>query len=789
MKFATTFAMVLLICVQGSAQNGDLSKVVRETVTVPKFAASPVIDGKLDDEIWKQAAVLKDLIQTGPADHVKASKPTEVYIGYDATHLYVAFKCWDERDKIRSSVVQRDGVFGDDHVQFWLDTYNDQRRAYNFAFNPLGIQMDGIQTEGQGTDYNVDVLFESKGVVEDWGWSVEVKVPFKSLRYSAGKGKFWGFNASRTISRLNNEFNSWVALPRGAPGFLNKFGKITGLDEIKAERTLEVIPTFTLKETGTRIVRDPPGTDPTLTRFLNPAIEPDFGFTVKYSISSNITLDAAYNPDFADTEADAPVVEANQRFPIYFSEKRPFFLEGVDIFKTPIEAVYTRRVENPDVAAKLTGKIGKTSFGIFGALDDPLFNQFEKNAYAGVLRVKRDIAKESSLGFLATSYHYPEMHNEVAGFDGKWKIDKQSEFRGQVLGSTSRNFHYDPFTDTREYKTLNGVSYTYQYNYNAKNIGYGFGGNGTTQKFRADMGFTYRTDSMNNFAYLNLSSDPAPKAFIIRKSMGTSFGYRNDFRGRMQGWGYDASGNLSFKGNAGLGAGFYFGPGKIYEDEFGPARSAMNPGTFFGDPSRRTFEYGTFSYFYKEFGKRVSLNADLSTSFNNFDYDFGAGPEFPRVSPPYLAWKAQCALLNIDPCPLPQPALDPGAANSIYFGVGTGLKPTDKFSLSLNYSKSRLKRNATGLLVYDSNNFSFGSAYQFSQYINVKARVYYNTLGGGVFGQYTFAWTPSVGKALYVGYNSSSIYNGHPFGPRHSGYLEMSRTFFIKMSYLFRKSF
>ncbi len=137
---------------------GSLLKTVRDTVTVPKFTAPPSIDGKLDDEMWKQAAVLRDLIQTSPEDNVAASKPTEVYLGYDETHLYVAFKCWDEKDKIRSSVVQRDGVFGEDNVQFWIDTYDDRRRAYNFAFNPLGIQMDGIQTEGQGTDYDVDVV-------------------------------------------------------------------------------------------------------------------------------------------------------------------------------------------------------------------------------------------------------------------------------------------------------------------------------------------------------------------------------------------------------------------------------------------------------------------------------------------------------------------------------------------------------------------------------------------------------------------------------------------------------
>lgn len=765
--FYVVMVVLFLVKCVAAQEAGSLSKTVRPEVTVPKFSLSPVIDGRLDDEMWKSAAVLRDLIQTSPADNIAASKPTEVYLGYDERHFYIAFKCWDDRDKIRSSIVQRDGVFGEDHVQFWLDTYNDQRRAYNFVFNPLGIQMDGIQTEGQGTDYNVDVVFESKGVVEDWGWSVEVKVPFKSLRYSAGKGKSWGFNAARTVTRLNGEFNSWVPLPRGVPGFLNKFGKINGLDDIKRERGLEIIPTLTLKETGTR-------TSPT--RFSNPPAQADFGFTAKYSISPNVTLDAAYNPDFADTEADAPVVEANQRFPIYFSEKRPFFLEGVDIFKTPIEAVYTRRVENPDIAVKLTGKVGRTSFGIFGAVDDPLFNPIDKKAYAAVMRVKRDIGAESNLGFLATTYNYPRKHNEVAGFDGRWKINKQSDFRGQILGSTSRNFHYDPGTDHVRYATLNGASYTYQYNFNSKNYGYGFGGNGTTQKFRADMGFTHRTDSMNNFGYFSLSSDPAPKALIIRKSANTSFGYRNDFSGRLQGWGYDLGGNVSFKGNAGGGISFSLGRSKIYEDEFGRRRAPGRQGTFFGPPEREAFEYGSFGYFYKRFNKRLSINTNYGIYANAFDYDFGAGPEFPRVSPAALAIGQDAPL-------------DPGEANGFSFGVGTDLKPTDKFSMYVSYSKERLRRNATGLIVYDSNNFSLASAYQFSRFVNLKARVYYDTLSDRIFGQYTFAWTPSVGKALYVGYNDNSSYKGHAFGERQTGLLRLNRTFFVKLSYLFRKSF
>src|SRR5439155_5386990 len=159
MKYIFAFLFALLSAASVFCQTVvSLSKTVRDNITVPKFKTSPVIDGRLDDEVWKQAAVLRDLIQTSPADNVAASKPTEVYLGYDEKNFYVAFKCWDEKEKIRASVVQRDSVFGEDYVQFWLDTYDDRRRAYTFGFNPFGIQQDGIQTEGQGTDFNVDVV-------------------------------------------------------------------------------------------------------------------------------------------------------------------------------------------------------------------------------------------------------------------------------------------------------------------------------------------------------------------------------------------------------------------------------------------------------------------------------------------------------------------------------------------------------------------------------------------------------------------------------------------------------
>ena len=229
-----------------------------------------------------------------PGDNVAASKPTEAYVLYDEKNLYIGFKCWDEKDKIRATVAKRDSVFGEDNVRVWLDTYNDQRRAYVLGFNPLGIQQDGIFTEGQGADYSVDIVMESKGVIEDWGWSVEVKIPFKSLRYTAGKGKLWGFNAARNIDRLNDEFDSWMPDDRNISGFLIKHGKIAGLNSIKAERTLEVVPSMTIGETGARkrtlpiSVANANGFDPIFFpigvtdpgRFVNQSIKPEFGANI-----------------------------------------------------------------------------------------------------------------------------------------------------------------------------------------------------------------------------------------------------------------------------------------------------------------------------------------------------------------------------------------------------------------------------------------------------------------------------------------------------------------------------
>ena len=387
-----------------------------QPVKLTLFAKAPVIDGKLDDDVWKSAAVFKDFYQWRPSDTAAASARTEVFAGYDSRFIYFAFHAYDDPAKIRASVAKRDSIFDDDSVGLLLDTFNDKRRAYELFFNPLGIQQDGFLTEGGNDDFSVDIVMESKGSLTPDGYTVEVAIPFKSLRYEAGKGKLWGVHILRQIKHVNGEQDSWMPISKDQSGLLSQAGHITGLEGISTERTLELIPSLTLSETGKRKAPITVAQIAAGGRFVNEPIKFDPGLTGKYSITPTVTLDFAINPDFAQVESDQLVVTANQRFPIFFEEKRPFFLEGIDIFRTQIAAVDTRAIIDPDYAVKLTGKMGRNTFGLLLASDNGPGNFSEderptaspslldKNASIGILRLKRDLGKSDSfIGFLGNT--------------------------------------------------------------------------------------------------------------------------------------------------------------------------------------------------------------------------------------------------------------------------------------------------------------------------------------------------------------------------------------------------
>jgi hypothetical protein len=771
-----------------------------QPVTIPRLSSRPTIDGKIDEDAWKPARVLKDFYQTQPGDNIAPSQPTELLIGYDSTHLYFAFRAFDDPSKVRATVAKRDAIFEDDTVSVFLDTYNDRRKGYALVFNPYGIQADGIISSSGGEDYSLDIVMESKGALSENGYVVEVAIPFKSLRYEAGKGKLWGFHAFRRIKRFDNEQNSWMPLFRNKSSLLAQAGHITGLEGLSNESTLEVIPTLTLSETGQRVralplaaVINNPGTlDPG--RFVNKPLRADPGVTVKYGITPTITLDFAANPDFAQVEADAPVVTANQRFPIFFEEKRPFFLEGADIFGTPLQAVHTRTIIDPDFAVKLSGKQGRTSFGVLMASDnapgdfsdeeksDPLIFQsiarfVDKNAYIGVLRVKRDVGTESSLGLIATSYNFIEKRNQLGGVDGHFRIDKQTTFTFQALGTTSRQFFFDPDLGQSLYRTGNAFGYFWNYDFTGRNFGYSIEGQGRTRDYRADVGFVRRTDTNYQGSYFRYSIDPRPKATLVgwRTFFGNSFNW--DWKGRLQDRESFVDSSVQFTRQTWLnvsGGDFY---SRVFEEEFGPRRSATRSGAFFGDDSERSI-HGRWV------GISISTNPSQKYSgnffvghrWNVFDLDFGAGPRFPRVSPAALAD--------------PNAALDPGPANTRDISAGFTYQPVSELRLSINYDRNRFRRNDTGRDVFIDNIYSLRGTYQFTRFTFVRVRVDYDSLAASVRGQYLFGWNPNPGTSLYVGYNDDSHINGfNPFTGQHErGWRRNGRTFFIKTSYLIRRS-
>ncbi|NNE65523.1 MAG: carbohydrate binding family 9 domain-containing protein [Pyrinomonadaceae bacterium] len=764
----------------------DLDKIREDRkapVEVPKFDSSPLIDGKLDDSQWQQAAKFTNFVQTEPGDLIAPSRKTIAYMGYDDKHLYIAFMCFDEPDKITYSVAKRDSVGSEDYVGVFLDTFNDQRRAYILQFNPLGIQADGVKLEGERrSDFSVDLVMESKGLVIPEGYSIEVKIPFKSLRYEAGEGKFWGIDFWRRIDRFNREIAGWMPIERGVSE-LQQLGRITGLKGINTERTLEIVPSITLSKSSER-VEDL--TQPGNSRLDGLPFGTDLGVSVKYQITPNVTLDAAINPDFAEVEADAPVVRANQRFPIFFPEKRPFFLERIDIFRSRSQVVNTRNIADPDVAAKLTGKIGKNTFGILGAVDN--FEEDDLKAYAAILRLRRDIGANSNIGMFATTYHRgSDTHNSLFGFDGKYQIDPRTVFSFEAFGSHSRKYYYNPDIDDSEYRTGNGVAYRAEYDYTGRNRGWSLNVEGRSHDYRADLGFTRRTNTHGTRFGYRLQTEPAPNASLIRFTHRGFMSGDIDEKGRILRTSYGAFNSFDFQNQLSFRVFLRAGLERLYEEEFGARRNQLLAGAFSGLPVRDAFQYGGEIDISKNFGNRIRLNAEFGYDENAFDFDFGASEKFPRVSPVYLQYLID-RMTNPN---LEEPPIDPGKGRLLRMELNVEVQPTDPLNIRLSYDRRRLTRKDNDLTAFDSNIYSLRTTYQFTRFVSTRARFDYNNIDGGFDTQLLFGWTPSPGTAFFVGYNDTSSYKGYnpyteTFDP---GFRRDSNTFFIRLSYLFRKSF
>ncbi len=518
----------------------------------PRIGRAPVIDGRLDDAVWRGAAHVTDLFQRRPLDGEPATEASDVFLAYDGANLYLGFHAhYADPGMLRANRRDRDETFEDDLLLVYLDPFLDRQRAYVFTVNGYGVQGDAVlNTRGLGRgregvprgDASWDVLFETAAEIVDDGFTAEMAIPFKSIRYprrEPGAPHQWGLQIARIIGG-KDEIVLWSPISRDVAGFMPQMGVLEGMTDLSRSRNLEILPTVTATRFG--------ALDRATGAFADGDPQAAAGVNVKYGVTSNLTADVTLNPDFSQIESDLPQIEVNQRFALFYPELRPFFLEGAEIFDVegPITVVHTRRIVDPRFGAKLTGKVGRTTIGAMyaddGAVADtggPVGNAPEDAARTFVGRVRYDLYAESHVGVVFTGRELPGGHSRLAGFDANFRLGDNHSAGVRAMGTR----HRDPGGAQRRGRLLDA-----EFRRSGRGLRYTLRAYELSPDFRTDAGFVQRTDQRV------LSASGAyvwwPEKWLQR--WGPEFNYlRNyDFAGALQDEAVGAGLNFAFANNS-----------------------------------------------------------------------------------------------------------------------------------------------------------------------------------------------------------------------------------------------
>ncbi|MGH9441906.1 MAG: DUF5916 domain-containing protein [Thermoanaerobaculia bacterium] len=416
-------------------------------LSISRAAGSITIDGRLTDPGWKGASVIDRFWETQPGDDTEPPVQTIAYVTYDDRFFYIGLDCRDPHpEKIRAPYVDRDNVIGtDDNVAIFLDTRNDHRAAIEFRVNPRGIQADASYNDANGNeDFSPDYFYDTAAEITEKGWTAEVRIPFSSLRYPSKDPQQWGILVWRNYPReFRYAFHS-SPIPRNSNCWLCREREVTGLSGLPGGGHLVVAPYANLNEEGSPRSGEP-GSE-----FLNKPARGSAGLDVKWNPNANTALDGTVNPDFSQVESDIGQIGVNKQFALFFPEKRPFFLENVDLFDTPIQAVYTRTITSPRWGARDTGKSGATSYTLLVSEDrgggsvilpGPSASSFGPQDFHSIVaigRARQDVGSSFG-GLLATDREIEGVgYNRVLGPDFQWRPGQADQITGQILGSATQ---------------------------------------------------------------------------------------------------------------------------------------------------------------------------------------------------------------------------------------------------------------------------------------------------------------------------------------------------------------
>ncbi|MFW6140628.1 MAG: DUF5916 domain-containing protein [Acidobacteriota bacterium] len=706
----------------GSEDNGNYS------IKAVEYSPPPQIDGKLDDRFWQNAAVLSNFTQFEPVEGSVPSEKTEVYIGYDRKSLYIALRCYDSRPQaIRANLCKRDMIEGDDQITIYLDTFLDKKRAFTFQVNPYGVQTDGIYNEFQRRrpgggfekiDKTWDTFFLTEAQIDELGYTVEMQLPFKSIRFPDSTSQIWGLQIRREIQRKNEEIY-WAPRSRDVNGFLTQAGILRIQGKLETGKNFELMPIVTGRKTDEKEVKPKPG------------------INLKYGITSDLTADLTLNPDFSQIEADMPQVEVNQRYEVYYPEKRPFFLEGKDIIDTPMELFYTRTIINPSWGVKLTGKVGKTSLAFLNVFDETpsvidipnasaSYQESLDHGLINVFRLKHDILSESYVGFIfmdkETGGGWDSLfdnYNRIGGIDGHFKFKKYYRFSFQVVGSSSKV--QDETTDIVPAMDFNLSRESRHWNISASYAS-------LPEKFESSLGYFRRKDirSFRTRVGYNILSQ---NKFIV--NIRPSLEYRRiyDFDNTLTDDEIQLGGVISGWRNSFIYAGFTTGLER-YE--------GIN---FYKNTFRSHLNSEPFSWF--------SVNISFSTG-DGICYDDEYYKDFP-----FLGFKTS-------------------------YGFEATFKPSRNLSILYHYKNDTFDKSYGGERVYQVNLIGQRISYQLSRTLSLRLVTDYNDYNGEIYNNLLLSYVLRPGTVFYLGVDDNQ-------GKDDRGiFRKEGRYYFIKFSYWWR---
>lgn len=789
-------------------------------LTIPRLQRAPSLDDFLTmepkGETALQMAKITGFTQRNPHDGEPVSEPTEAYIGYDQKNFYAVFVCFDDPTKVRARMSPREDIFDDDQVELILDTFHDRRRAYAFQATPLGVQWDAIYTEAsreeqsQGHfDTSFDTVWDSRGKVTAHGFVVIMSIPFKSLRFPAEKIQEWGLILYRGITR-KNEDSFWPHISYKVEGRLGQAATIYGLEGISPGRDIELIPYSVLRGFRALDTRDPANP-----YFQNATVQGQPGMDAKFVLHDHFTIDATANPDFSQVESEDPQITVNQRYAVYFPEKRPFFLENEDFFRTPMDLFFTRSIGDPSAGIRLTGKDGPYSLGMMSADDRspglavPDYNVLSgTRAYFTVAHVSRDIFGQSSVGALYTDWECPTTgeFNRLGGVDTHLKFNPNWTLDGQAVTSSSDlnlscEANLDPFSSgnlgngdhyagpaERLELRREGLHFSYDGQYNDIAPG-----------FVSIPGFINRVDIRESKQEVDYRFRPK-KGWIV--DWGPTLISRYDFDHTGLRLDTDYAPYLAVQGR---------GQTIIYFRPYEETRERLRPRDFcyYGFPlycppttlgNQDYHEHDAGASFQTGYFKKATLLAG---------YYWGDTPNFEALPP------ATTASSN--------PYNHPFLAHEETAQAGLTLRPIRPLKIENTYLFEHL-RATNNVFAFEQSQFpGIGRGifndhiirskwnWQFTPQLSVRVILQYNALLAatpGVGSPYTYLPTQREfnadflitylvhpGTAIYIGYNSDlqnlNVIGATPLAPGYvtntaSGYINDSRQFFVKVSYQFR---